>query len=98
MVKGNDGTQCAQTPLRLVPKIGIIFLVLLIATGLGVMATLSASPHPPGAPYLVKDINTATEPSDPERLPMLTVHSSFPPMMASTAGSCGRATARRGAR
>ena len=49
-------------------RLGLILIALLIATGLSAIVVLGAEQSTPMEPYLVKDINTVTEPSDPERL------------------------------
>lgn len=48
--------------------LGLILMALLMGVGLSTIVVFGAEQSTPALPYLVKDINIATEPSDPMRL------------------------------
>jgi len=49
-------------------SLGLIMIVMLMGVGLSTIVVFGAEQRTPASPYLVKDINIATEPSDPMRL------------------------------
>ena len=68
MDNGNGQQKHRMVISRRFHRLGLILIALLIGTGLSAIVVLGNGQSTPMEPYLVKDINTVTEPSDPERL------------------------------
>jgi ELWxxDGT repeat protein len=49
-------------------RLSLLLIVLLVGVGMSTLVVLGADQNTPAMPYLIKDINLATEPSNPERL------------------------------